>query len=112
MSELENSRMTALLKKLRGDICSIEEVRNARLFKEAGADLQEVYKLHLSAKKYFAEADYFLQSLYRSYNFAAAVISEAVKKKIPINEVGQLDECLETMIDCCDEIIKRLNKRK
>ena len=57
MSELENSRMTALLKKLRGDICSIEEVRNARLFKEAGADLQEVYKLHLSAKKYFAEAD-------------------------------------------------------
>ena len=74
--------------------------------------LQYVYKLHLTEKKSFITVDYFLKNLYRSYNFAAAVISEAVKKKIPINEVGQLDECLETMIDCCDEIIKRLNKRK
>lgn len=104
--------MITLVKNLRGNIISIEEARNARLFKEAGATLQEVYKFHLSNKNSFAVVEHYLKNLYKSYNFAAAVISEAVKKKIPINGVGQLDECLEVMIDCCDAIISKLKKSK
>ena len=112
MPELESFKMTELIKKLRGDILIIEEARNARLFKEAGVNLQQIYKLHLSDKKTFADVDFYLKSLYKSYNYAAAMISEAVKKRIPIGELARLDECLEVMIHLCDKILSKLNKKK
>ena len=112
MPEIENAKMIDLLKAMRGDIMSIEEARNARLIKEAGAHLQEIYKLHLANKKQFTQVEHLLRSLYSAYNFAAALIKEAVVTKKPIQEVDKLDECLEVMINLCDNVIERLTPKK
>ena len=109
---VEKLRMINLLKQLRGDILSIEEARNARLIREAGVDLQQVYKFHLMYKKSFVEVEHYLRSLYRSYNFAVTVINQALSTKTPISEVDKFDECLEVMIDLCDKIISLLRKKK
>lgn len=109
---VEKMRMINLLKQLRGDILSIEEARNARLIRDAGADLQQVYKFHLMYRKSFVDAEHYLRSLYRSYNFAVRVINEALSTKTPISEVDKFDECLEVMIDLCDKIIISLRRKK
>ena len=84
MPELENLKMIDLLKKMRGDIMRIEEERNARLIKEAGGSLQEIYKYHLANKQSFVSVEHLLKSLYSAYNFAASVIKQAVATKTPI----------------------------
>ena len=111
MPEFENLKMADLLKAMRGDIMRIEEARNARLIKEAGEHLQEIYKFHLANKACFAKEEHSLKNLYSAYNFAASLIKEAVLTKTPIHEVEKLDECLEIMINLCDNLIARLTAK-
>lgn len=113
MSESEVLKMIELLKKFRGDIVNIEEMRTATLFKEANADLKNVLNLHVSDKKAFVAAEHYLKNLYTSFNYAAAIITDGLrKKKFEADKLRMLDESLEVMIECCDRAVAVLNKRK
>lgn len=103
--------MTELIKVFRNDIISIEESRNAKLFKQANSDLQEIYKFHISAKNSFTMAEHYLKNLYRSFNYAASIVSAAVKRKsFGSDEIGLLDECMDVMLTCCDKVIAIISK--
>ena len=112
MPELENLKMADLLKAMRGDIMRIEEARNARLLKDAGEHLQGIYKFHLANKSSFLAVEHLLKSLYSAYNFAASLIKQAVATKTPLKGSQKLDECLEFMLNLCDNIIARLTPKK
>ena len=81
MPDSEILKMVNLLKKFRGDIISIEEERsNALRFKEASKDLQSIYALHLNNKMKFNEVEHYLKNLYASFNYAAVIMSDALKR--------------------------------
>ena len=109
MPDFEDLRMIDLLKTFRKDIVSIEEERSARLFKQASKDLQSIYNFHLSSDKSFSQVEYYLKNLYTSFNYAAVIINDAIKKKnLGAENISLLDECLDVMIKCCDVIISKL----
>lgn len=112
MANFEDLRMVDLLGKFRKDIISIAENRTASLFKQAGADLQNVYNFHLTAQNSFSEAEEYFKNLYSSFNYAAVIINGGIKNgglKADDNEL--LRECLEIMLGCCDKITEILNAK-
>lgn len=113
MPDFEDLRMIDLLKTFRQDIVAIEEKRSAQLFKQASKDLQSIYAFHLNARDTFVGVEHYLKSLYTSFNYAAAIINDALKKKhIEEKKSAMLDECLEVMIKCCDVVTTLLKKKK
>ena len=104
--------MLDLLKTFRADVMLIEEERSAALFKQASKHLQDIYNFHLTAKNSFTEVEYELKSLYTSFNYGAVIINDALKKKKLDAENGvMLEECLETMLTCCDVIKAKLTQK-
>ena len=114
MPDSEILKMVNLLKKFRGDIISIEEERsNALRFKEASKDLQSIYALHLNNKMKFNEVEHYLKNLYASFNYAAVIMNDALKREsLKPENIVHLDEALEIMLKCCDLITAKLKKKK
>lgn len=105
--------MLELIDAFRQDIVVIEEQRSAQLFRQASKDLQELYKFHLSQRSRFAGVEHYLKSLYTSFNYAAAIINEFLKKKhLEDKRRAMFDESLEIMIKCCDVVTTLLKKKK
>ncbi len=112
MPDFEDLRMVDLLKKFRQDIVTIQEARTARLFKQASRDLQDIYGFHITAAKNFVTVEDNLKNLYTSFNYAAVIVNDALKKKgFESESIALLDECLEVMIKCCDVICATLTKK-
>ena len=102
-------KMIDLLITFRDDIIEIQEERNAKLIKPANVQLQAIYKLHVSAKSSFVKIEHYLKSLYTSFNFAAVIVSDLLKKKsLDSRTLERLDECFEVMIKCCTVMIEKL----
>ena len=112
MPDSEILQMLSLLKKFRADIVGIEEERgNPLRFKEASKDLQAIYAFHLKNKAKFTAVEHYLKNLYSSFNFAATIMNDALKKKaLKAENILKLDEALEVMLKCCDVITTKLTK--
>ena len=111
MPDFEDLRMIDLLKKFRADVVKIQEERSAKLLKPAIKDLQDIYNFHVTADKSFIRIENNLKNLYTSFNYAAVIVNDAIKKKrLESESMLLLDECLEVMIKCCDVMIAELGK--
>ena len=111
MPDFEDLRMIDLLKKFRADVVKIQEERSAKLLKPASKDLQDIYNFHVTADKSFIRIENNLKNLYTSFNYAAVIVNDAIKKKrLESESMLLLDECLEVMIKCCDVMIAELGK--
>lgn len=114
MTDFEDLRMIDLVERFRGDVMRIYESRSAALFKQAGADLQNIYNFHVTAEKSFIEVQENLKNLYTSFNYAAVIINDALKKnkQLKKDDSELLGECLEIMVKCCNVIISSLQTKK
>ena len=113
MPELVYSKMIELLEKFEEDINKIQETRSAKLFKTANIDLQNIYNFHLLNDKAFKKVQMNLKNLYTSFNYAAVIVNDALKKRVMEKENALLlDECLEVMIRCCIVIQNTLKNKK
>ena len=113
MPELVHLKMLELLEKFEEDINRIQETRSAKLFKTANADLQSIYNFHLLNDKAFKKVQMNLKNLYTSFNYAAVIVNDALKKRAMDKENALLlDECLEVMIRCCIVIENTLKGKK
>ena len=113
MPELVYLNMLKLLDKFEEDINRIQETRSAKLFKVANVDLQNIYNYHLLNDKAFKKVQMNLKNLYTSFNYAAVIVNDALKKKAMDKENAELlDECLEVMIRCCIVIQNTLTGNK
>lgn len=113
MPNFEDLRLIDLIKVFRADVVNIQENRSALLFKQASKDLQSIYNLHITSKNSFGEVEYYLKNLYKSFNYAAVTVNDALKKKTLDPKSGaMMDECLEVMIKCCDIVISKLTKKQ
>ena len=113
MPELIDLKMIELLDGFIEDINKIQETRSARLFKTANADLQKIYNYHLANDKAFRRVQHNLKNLYTSFNYAAVIVNDALKKRNLDKENAELlDECLEVMLRCCIVIEDTLKNKK
>ena len=113
MFELVYKKMLELLEKFEEDINKIQETRSAKLFKEANVDLQNIYNFHLLNDKAFKKVQMNLKNLYTTFNYAAVIVNDALKKRVMDKENAELlDECLEVMIRCCIVIQNTLKGNK
>jgi hypothetical protein len=112
MADFEDLRMADLVKKVRTDVEKIAECREASLFVGAQVNLQNVYNFHLTSKNSFTECEEFLKNLYSSFNYAAVIINDGIKKgKLSADDNELLGECIEIMLKCCDKTIEILNNK-
>lgn len=110
MTTFEDLRMADLVKKFEREIGCIYQTRNLSGFQRAGELLQSVYNFHLTADQSFIGVEEFLKNLYSSFNYAALICNEAIKKHTLGKKDGELlYECLEIMLKCCREILSRLS---
>ncbi|MDE7439436.1 MAG: hypothetical protein K2N23_02895 [Clostridia bacterium] len=113
MPEFEDLTMIELLDNFIEDINKIQETRSAKLFKTANADLQKIYNHHLANDKAFRRVQHNLKNLYTSFNYAAVIVNDALKKRVMDKDNAELlDECLEVMLRCCIVIEETLKKKK
>ena len=113
MPEIEDLKMIELIDKFEEDIEKIQETRSAKLFKAANADLQKIYNYHLANDKAFRRVQHNLKNLYTSFNYAAVIVNDALKKRVMDKENAELlDECLEVMLRCCIVIVDMLKNKK
>ena len=105
--------MIELIEKFEEDINNIQETRSAKLFKVANADLQNIYNYHLLNDKALKKVQTNLKNLYTTFNYAAVIVNDALKKRVMDKENAELlDECLEVMLRCCIVIKRTLRKKK
>ena len=113
MPELVHLNMLKLLDKFEEDINKIQETRSAKLFKVANVDLQNIYNYHLLNDKAFKKVQMNLKNLYTTFNYAAVIVNDALKKRAMDKEKALLfDESLEVMIRCCIVIQNTLKGKK
>ena len=113
MPEIEDLKMIELIDKFIEDINNRQETRSARLFKTANADLQKIYNYHLANDKAFRRVQHNLKNLYTSFNYAAVIVNDALKKRVMDKANAELlDECLEVMLRCCIVIENTLKHKK
>ena len=113
MFELVYKNMLKLLDKFEDDINKIQETRSAKLFKTANVDLQNIYNYHLLNDKAFKKVQMNLKNLYTTFNYAAVIVNDALKKRVMEKENAELlEECLEVMIRCCIVIQNALKDTK
>lgn len=103
--------MVDYVKVFRQDVLKIEDSRSAALYKQAGKDLQNVYNFHLTSAKSFKSVESYLKNLYASFNYSAVIINNAVKNKnMQKEDAERLEEGIQIMLRCCDNIIAKLGK--
>ncbi len=109
MADFEDVRLCDLLDKVRSRAIAIAESRNVSEFKTLGQEIQSVYDFFVAATKPYEEQQPMLKNLFSSFNYAAVIINDGIKKKTLDKEaVTLLNECVEIIAACCSNIKKSL----
>lgn len=104
--------MTDLLQRMRAKVYKVKTERAISLLKDSSADLQSVYDFHVTSENSFSEIEEYLKNLYTTFNYAAVIVNDALKKKSLDGDSGELiDECLDIMLKCCDKAIEKLQSK-
>ena len=107
----EQLRLVDLVNKFNTDIEDVYHNKNLSVFHGASKKLQDVYNFYLTAKDDFKVIEEYLKNLFSSFNYAAVIINDALKKKLLDAEGSQLlFECLQIMLRCDELIVAALNK--
>lgn len=113
MTTFEELRMLDLVEKFRSQLDGIYQSGNLSGLHKAGGQLQSIYNFHLTADQSFIKIEEPLKNLYSSFNYAALICNEALKKRSLEKEDNQLlSECLQIMFRCCDLIAASLKEEK
>ena len=105
MSDFEDLRLCDLLDKVRSRAVAIAENRNVSEFKNLGREIQSVYDFFVTAEKPYEEQQSTLKNLFSSFNYAAVIINDGIKKNALDKEAAALlNECLEIIAACCNNI--------
>ena len=108
--DFEDLRLCDLLDKVRSRALEIARTRNVSEFKNLGQSIQGVYDFFITASKPYGEQQTMLKNLFSSFNYAAVIINDGIKKKSLDNDAAtMLEECLEIIVACCDNVKKSLS---
>ena len=108
--DFEDLRLCDLLDKVRSRAVGIAETRNVSEFKNLGRDIQSVFDFFVTSTKAYEEQQEMLKNLFSSFNYAAVIINDGIKKKALDKEsVTLLNECLEIIVACCNNVNKSLS---
>lgn len=107
----EQLRLIDLINKFNDDIEDVYRNKNLSVFHGASKKLQDVYNFYVTAGDDFREIEEYLKNLFSSFNYAAVIINDGMKKKGLDREANELlFECLQIMLKCDELIISSLNK--
>ena len=107
----EQLRLVDLVQKFNADIDDVYKNKNLSVFHGASKKLQNVYNFYVTARDDFKEVEEYLKNLFSSFNYAAVIINDSMKKKGLDREANELlFECLQIMLKCNELIISTLNK--
>lgn len=113
MPNFEDLRMIDLVGRFESLIGEIASTHSLKKISAAGEALQNVYNFHLTAENTFSEAEEYLKNMYSSFNYAAVIVNDAIKKgglKKDDNEL--LAECMEILLKCCRTVKSVLGDKK
>ena len=103
--DFEDVRLCDLLDRVKLRAEKIASTRSVSEFKSLGQDIQNVYDFFVTAEKPFEQQQDMLKNLFSSFNYAAVIINDGIKKKTLDKEaVTLLNECLEIITACCNNI--------
>ncbi len=109
--DFEDLRLCDLLDKVEKKTAEIAETRNLSEFKYLGASIQAVYDYFVASGKAYEEQQPMLKNLFSAFNYGAVIINDAVKNKRLDKEANSLlEECLQIISACCNNIKNSLNK--
>jgi hypothetical protein len=112
MATFEELRMADLVDKFNGEIEKIYITKNLSGFQKASTMLQNIYNFHLTADASFTDIEEYLKNLYQSFNYAALICNEGIKKhSLDKDDNELLFECLQVMLKCCSLIKDILSKK-
>ena len=112
MATFEDLRMCDLVGRFQATVGEIAQTRNTSLFKKAGAELQNIYNFHLTADESFAEVEEYFKNMYSSFNYAAVIVNDALKKgALDKDSNNLLSECVEILQKCCRVITEKLKNK-
>lgn len=112
MATFEDLRMCDLVGRFKKTVDEIALTRNASLFKRAGGELQNIYNFHLTADESFTEIEEYLKNCYSSFNYAAVIVNDGLKKgKLDGEANDLLRECVEILSKCCTLIEEKLKSK-
>lgn len=103
--DFEDVRLTDLLNKVERRAKGILESRKLSEVKLLGADVQAVYNFFITAQNAYEKQQPMLKNMFSSFNYAAVIVNDAIKKKTLDSEANELlGECLQIIISCCSNI--------
>lgn len=106
MADFEDLRLCDLLDRVARRANVILEERKVSLLKELGEDVQSVYDFFVSAKKQFTEVRPTLKNLFSSFNYAAVIVNDGIKRGALDRQANELlSQCLQIIIKCT-EVVK------
>ena len=106
----EQLRLTDLIQKFNADIEDVYRNKNLSVFHCASNKLQDVYNFYVTAQDDFKGVEEYLKNLFSSFNYAAVIINDGMKKKGLDREANELlFECLQIMLRCNELITAALN---
>ncbi len=103
--DFEDLRLCDLLDKVGERAGGIAQTRNVSQFSKLGQEIQAVYDFFVASSKPYEEQQPMLKNLFSSFNYAAVIINDGIKKKSLDKEAAELiGECLEIICACCENI--------
>ncbi len=106
MADFEDLRMCDLMDKVADRASEILSERKVSLLKELGEDVQSVYNFFVTSQKSFDEIQPTLKNLFSSFNYAAVIVNDGIKRGALDKQANELlSECLEIILKCT-EVIK------
>ncbi len=107
--DFEDVRLCDLLGKVSASAATISQTRSASGFKKLGKEIQDVYDFFVTSSKAYEPQHAMLKNLFSSFNYAAVIINDGIKKKaIDRQSSAMLSECLEIIAACCANVKKSL----
>ncbi|HIU80675.1 MAG TPA: hypothetical protein IAC67_07160 [Candidatus Coproplasma excrementipullorum] len=108
----EQLRLIDLLNKFNADMEDVYSNKNLSVFHGASKKLQDVYNFYITAQDDFKEIEGYLKNLFSSFNYAAVIINDGMKKKGLDKEANELlFECLQIMLKCHELIVSTLDSQ-
>lgn len=109
----EQLRMVDLIEKFNADIERVYADKNLSVFSGASGKLQSVYNFYITSQDSFSSIESYLKNLFSSFNYAAVIINDGLKKKSLDGEAKELlFECLQIMLRFDELIICTLKGEK
>ena len=106
MADFEDVRLCDLSDRAARRARQIMEERNVSLLKQLGEDVQADYDFFVSSKKSFETIRPTLKNLFSSFNYAAVIVNDGIKRGALDRQANELlQQCLEIIIKCA-EVIK------